>query len=249
MSFKDHFSGQPAAYAAFRPRYPPELYDFVAALPDRRRLAWDCGTGSGQAAVGLARYFERVVATDASAAQIAHAQAAAGVEYRVARAEASGLREGSVDLVTVAQALHWFDIPAFLAEAARVLLPGGALAVWTYGEPALVEAALDEPFQRYTRQLLGSYWPPERQLVREGYRTLTLPFQEIDCPQLILEYDWTLAELGGYVGTWSATRAYVAARRNDPIPALLRLLAPAWGAAGARRRVRWPLVLRAGRKA
>ncbi len=132
MSFKDHFSGHAAVYASFRPGYPPALIDFVTSLAPGRSLAWDCATGNGQAAVCLAEHFERVIATDASAAQLAQATPHPNVEYRQAPAEQSGLADGSVDLLTVATALHWFDFDRFYAEAERVLAPGGALAAWAY---------------------------------------------------------------------------------------------------------------------
>ena len=133
MSFKDHFSGHAADYRSFRPRYPRDLFAKLTALTNGKQLAWDCATGSGQAAVHLAHYFDRVVATDASAKQIANAETAPGITYSVAPAEASGLDAASVDLLTVAQAIHWFDLDAFAAEAERVLKGSGILAAWTYG--------------------------------------------------------------------------------------------------------------------
>ena len=141
--FKDHFSGHARHYAAHRPGYPAELFDFLAAECRARDLAWDCATGNGQAARSLASRFRRVVATDASAEQIASAEPAEGVDFYVAPAEASALPAGSVDLVTVAQALHWFNIERFFEEADRVLKPGGLLACWSYHH-CRVEPAIDE---------------------------------------------------------------------------------------------------------
>jgi SAM-dependent methyltransferase len=245
VTFADHFSGRAAAYAAYRPDYPAALFAYLAGLLPRHRLAWDCATGSGQAALGLATHFARVVATDASAAQLAHARPHPRVEYRVALAEASGLAAGSADLVTVAQALHWLDLDAFYAEARRVLAPDGTLAVWTYGDCVLGEPALDRVVGRYNEETVGSYWTPERQLVRDGYRTLPFPFREVDPPAFTLERTWTVAELAGYLRTWSATSRYVAARGHDPVDDVEAELRSAWGGA-ERRPVRWPLALRVG---
>jgi ubiquinone/menaquinone biosynthesis C-methylase UbiE len=126
MNFKDHFSKQAADYAIFRPSYPQELFAYLGSIAPSRGLAWDCGTGNGQAAVGLTSVFDRVIATDASAKQIANAHPHKRVDYRVARAEESGLESANVDLILIAQALHWFDLDRFYAEARRVLKPDGA---------------------------------------------------------------------------------------------------------------------------
>jgi SAM-dependent methyltransferase len=160
-TFKDHFSSASDRYAAYRPDYPAALFAWLAGLCAERELAWDCATGSGQAALGLAPHFRRVVATDASAEQVRHAAPHPLIDYRVAPAEASGLADHSVDLVTVAQAAHWFDLPRFYAEAARVLKPGGAIAVWGYGR-MLLPGEMDGLFQRFYAKTVGPYWPPER---------------------------------------------------------------------------------------
>lgn len=246
--FSDHFSGVAGAYAEFRPRYPDGLFDWLARAAPGRRLAWDCATGSGQAAVPLARHFESVVATDASADQVAAATPDPRVRYRVAPAEQSGLASGSADLVTVAQALHWFDRPAFYREAARVLREEGLLAVWTYGHPRLDDSAADAVFQEFYSGTVGPCWPPERALVDAGYRTIEFPFEEIDPPAFEMETRWPLAGLIGYVGTWSATTRFRATHGIDPVPALARDLAAAWGDPETPRRIRWPLAIRAGRR-
>ncbi len=246
-SFSDHFSGVSSAYAEFRPRYPDSLFAWLAGLPAGRGLAWDCATGSGQAAIGLASRFERVVATDASAEQIGAAVPHPHVDYRVAPAEASGLDSESVDLVTVAQALHWLDRPAFFAEVRRVLRPDGAVAAWAYGNPRVDETRADEVLRRFTSETVGPYWPPERALVDAEYRTIDFPFAEIEPPAFPMEAWWPLSALLGYIGTWSATTRFRASQGYDPLPALAARLRHFWGDPETPRRIEWPLALRVGR--
>ncbi len=245
-SFKDHFSSAAGRYAAYRPDYPAGLFAWLADRCSERDAAWDCATGNGQAALGLAPYFHRVVATDASAEQVCHAEPHPAVDYRVAPAEASGLADRSVDLVTVAQAAHWFDLPRFYAEVARVLKPGGLLALWGYGRMVLPEQ-MDEAFLRFYAETVGPYWPPERALIDDAYRSLDFPFAEIAAPPFFIEVEWTLPRLLDYLSTWSAVKRYQAAREHDPLPALQAELAPLWGAPHAAKKLQWPLFLRVGR--
>lgn len=243
----DYFSTQAATYAAFRPTYPRDLFAFVAASAPRRTLVWDCGTGSGQAALALADDFDRVIATDTSAKQLAQAAPHPRIEYRVAPAEASGLPNHAADAVTVAQALHWFDTARFFAEARRVLVPGGLLAVWTYNDAVLDDPDLNRVLRRYDTEIVGPCWPPERQLVRDGYRTIPFPFTPVAAPEFLLVREWTLAELAGYVRSWSATTRYAAEHAVDPVVELETELLREWGDPTTRRVVRWPLVVIAGR--
>lgn len=245
--FKDHFSRVSGAYADFRPSYPAGLFDWLATMAPGRDLAWDCACGSGQASVDLAERFERVVSTDASAAQLAGALKHPRVDYREAPAEASGLADRSVDLIAVAQALHWFDRPRFYAEARRVLKPGGVLAVWSYGVQTLADARVNAHVQHFYNEVVGPYWPPERVLVEQGYRTLEFPFAELAAPKFEMTAHWSLPRLLGYFRSWSATGRYLTERGEDPVAALAERLAPDWGDPESEHVVTWPLAIRAGR--
>jgi ubiquinone/menaquinone biosynthesis C-methylase UbiE len=250
MAFQDLFSAQAATYAAIRPDYPPALFDFLQSIVERRNLAWDCATGNGQAALALAEFFERVIATDASAQQLAHARAHPRVEYHVAPAEASGLADGSADLITVAQALHWFDRDRFYAEATRVLVPHGVLAVWSYGDPAMPDDnALDAALQHFNLVTLGPYWPAGRGLVGGAMRQLVFPFAEIAAPPIDIVRRWTLSELALYVRSWSSRAAYLKRHGADPVSPFLETLAPIWGDPETRHEVRWKVTMRVGRAA
>lgn len=247
MAFHDHFSGHAADYARFRPRYPNSLFAELAALCPRRNQAWDCGTGNGQAAVALAEYFDRVIATDASAQQIAEAEPHARVSYRAVDACESGLEEASIDLVTVAQALHWFDMSRFFAEVRRVLRMGGIVAVWCYGLQSLGEP-FDAVLRRFYAETVGADWPPERVLVEQGYRTLDFPFEELPPPVAQMEQRLSLDGLLNYLGTWSAVKRFEQRVGSSPIPQLEAELLPLWGDRHQPRPAAWPLSIRVGRQ-
>ena len=248
MTFKDHFSQLAPQYAQFRPTYPPELFDYLAVLAPDRSLAWDCACGAGQASVALGERFGSVIATDASAQQIAAAHPHPHVHYQVAAAEQSGLPSGSVALVTVAQALHWFDLPRFYAEVHRVLAERGVLAVWTYGVLHLEDGQIDALLQHFYATTVGPYWPPERRLVEDGYRALPFPFTELTPPAFSMQTRWDLPHLLGYLRTWSATARYVEKVGRDPVVALAAQLEPLWSDPQTPRTISWPLALRIGRE-
>ncbi len=246
--YADHFSHGAPSYATCRPGYPDELFAYLASLVDGRELAWDCAAGSGQATLGLVNHFDQVVATDLSRSMLDQAPVHRRIEYRVAPAHASGLATATVDLVTVAQALHWLDTSAFYAEVERVLVPGGLLAVWTYGAPQLDEPALERELAHFYSQVVGPCWPPERRHVESGYRTLPFPFPDLQPPGFTMEQHWTLSQLLGYVRTWSATTRFREQVGHDPVDQLEQDLAAHWGDPSAPRSVRWPLSLRVGRR-
>lgn len=245
--FKDHFSGASSDYQRNRPTYPNALFEFLAAQAPGRSSAWDCATGTGQAAQRLARYFERVIATDGSETQIANALRDPRIDYRVATAEASGLENAAVDLVTVAQALHWFDIPAFFGEARRVLKPRGIIAIWSYNL-LTIEPAIDALINHLYGPVLDAYWPPERRLVESDYRDIEFPFRQLATPAFAMESHWTLEQLLGYLRTWSAVRRFQDERGIDPVIATGEALLPLWGERESVKAIRWPLPVRIGVK-
>lgn len=252
MGFRDHFSAQATEYAAFRPTYPPALAAWLAERTPGRSLAWDCATGQGQAARLLAAHFDRVVATDASEKQIEHARGGDRIEFRVADAAASGLPDESCDLVTVAQAAHWFDLPAFYAEARRVLRPRGVLALWCYVLLFTGDSSIDAVAHGFQNDDMGPYWPPGREIVDAKYTTIPFPFERIDtggpgAPAFHMEMSWTRDDLIGYVSSWSSVTRYRAAHGRDPMPAFADRVRAIW-AEGRVIDVRWPLYLLAGRR-
>lgn len=242
--FKDHFSERSADYAANRPTYPTQLARFLAEHSPGRGVALDCGCGTGQLSVQLAEHFAHVVATDASVAQIAATTPHPSVCYRVASAEASGLAPASADLIVAAQAEHWFDLPAFYAEAKRVAVPGALLALVTYGV-FHVEGDVEPLIQEFYWKTIGPFWPPGREHVEDGYRSLPFPTGEIGSPDMAIELTWTRGELLAYVDTWSAMRAAEKTIGRKPFEDFASKLAEAWPD-GERRDVRWPLSIRAG---
>lgn len=244
-TFPDHFSKQAGDYARYRPSYPASLYEHLASLTLGHDCAWDVGTGNGQAAIGLARYFRSVVATDPSEQQIKLAQPHERVTYRVALAEGSGLEDRSIDLIAVALAVHWFDLDRFYAEATRVMKPKGILAVWCYNLTEITPE-VDRVMKSYYHEVLGEFWPPQIRWVNEHYRTLPFPFAEIATPKFAVEAMWSLRDLLGYLSSWSAAQKYKEVHGVDPLGEKQAEFEAAWGA-DHDRVVRWPLYLRVGK--
>ncbi len=244
-TFKDCFSGHAADYRAFRPTYPQELFAYLASVAPARELVWDCGTGNGQAAVLLADHFSRVLATDASAEQVKNAETRANIEYAVALAEQCPLADASADLVTVAQALHWFDHDRFYAEVKRVCKASGVIAATCYYATS-VGPDFDQVLRRW-EEFIRPYWTPERAWVDAGYRTIPFPFEELPAPRFALSVGSSLAQFLGYLGTWSATKLFVAAHGFDPLARFAAEFGAAWGDPATVRTVSWNLAIRVGR--
>jgi len=247
MTFADHFSSQANAYAAFRPSYPDALGAYLASVAPGRAQVWDCATGSGQAATMLARHFDQVVATDASAAQLRHAEPHDGVRYELATAEASGLPTHSCDAIVVAQAVHWFNLPAFYAEVRRVLKPGGVLAVWCYLLMESGDAEVDAALRYLQYERLGTYWPAGRELVDDHYHSLPFPFPTLDTPAFEMTARWTHTDVMGYLSTWSAVARCRQLEGQDPLIPFATQLQHVWPTSRETLSIRWPLYLKAGK--
>lgn len=245
-SFKDHFSGHSVDYARFRPDYPQTLFQYLSGLAPANNVAWDCATGNGQAAYSLARYFEQVIATDASRQQIENARPHPAIQYRVEPAEHTSITDNSVDLITVAQALHWFEFDAFFSECNRVLKPEGILAVIAYSF-LNIQTDIDALLNEFYHRVIGPYWPAERRYIDEGYASVPFPFEVIHPPAFEMSREWSLDELGGYLRTWSATQHYIQDRGTDPVVQVLEELQSLWGPRQQTKTVRWPLTLKIGR--
>lgn len=247
---KDYFSAQSSLYQRFRPAYPDELYTWLLRDAPRAARVWDCATGNGQAALALARHGCTVYATDHSQAQLDAAPAASGIHYLRANAEAAPFADRSLDLVTVAQALHWFDFEPFYAEVARVVKGGGLIAAWTYSFLSVTPqlgTAIDSAIRSFYHEVIGAYWPPERHWVDEQYRTIPFPFERVHPPRFSIDVAWDLNATLGYISSWSAVQQYQRARGHDPVPLLADTLAGVWGDADQKRPLSWPLDLCIGR--
>jgi SAM-dependent methyltransferase len=242
---KNWFDQGGAAYAQFRPEYPPELAQFLGTIALPSSLAVDVGCGNGQLTVQLAEHFDQVLGLDPSADQIANAQTHERVRYLCAPAEKLPVDAASVGLITAAQAAHWFDLPAFYAEARRVGKKDAVIALISYGVLELDEA-LQARFDTFYRSEIGPYWPAERKLVDSGYRDIAFPFHERAAPPMEIRKQWNLSELLGYISTWSAVRKAKEAGRASILASFAEELAALWGDGEQRRRVAWPINMRLG---
>lgn len=241
--FKDYFSGVSTSYRDYRPHYPEKLFKHLAHIAPSRSTAWDCATGNGQAARLLVRYFDRVIATDASESQVKNAETVERVTYRVEPAESTGFETQSVDLVTVAQALHWFDLSAFEQEVRRVCKSRAVLAVWSY---ALFHSkpSVDTVIEKIYNGILGDYWTEERRIVEQGYKDVLFPFEPLDSPSFAMRAQWSLDHMLGYLSTWSAAKRYQDRNGEDPVALIADELTHAWGDAQSRLDVSWPLTVK-----
>lgn len=245
MAFQDHYSAYAAEYVKHRPVYPAGLFAFLASRAPAKDLAWDAGTGSGQAALGLAEHFGAVRATDPSREQLAEAPRHPRVSYQVGDEGQSGLPEASSDLITAAQAAHWFDMERFIGEARRVSRPGTVVALWGYGL-CTIGAGIDPIIRRFYTEAVGAFWPAGRRHIDEAYRSLPFPLPEVAFPEMAIELRLDLAGLGAYIQTWSAVHRKVQAEGGDPVAPLLKELATVWGDPAVARQVRWRLFGRIG---
>ncbi|MES1214784.1 MAG: class I SAM-dependent methyltransferase [Bacteroidota bacterium] len=223
---KDNFSRQSDLYSKFRPVYPQELYDFIIGNLKERKVAWDCGTGNGQAAQELSKYFEQVFATDISQKQIDNAYKAGNIIYSVQPAEKTNFADNSFDLISVSQALHWFQFDEFYSEVKRVARPGAWIAVWMYGLLNISPEIDEIVCVQFYKNTLGIYWDYERKFVDENYSTIPFPFREIQTPLFEIHYKWTLQELEGYLNTWSALQKFIAINQFNPVDVIIQKIKP-----------------------
>lgn len=246
-TFKDNFSSHAATYAEHRVSYPPELFEFLSTQIENHQLVWDCGTGNGQAAVQLAQFFEKVYATDPSAAQIENAFLRPNIEFKVEKAEDCSLPDHSADLITVAQALHWFNFESFYKQVNRVLKPGGVFAAWCYDRPHSDDKRIDEIIAHMHDNIVGPFWQQENLMVEREYIDIPFPFREIETPAFEIREQWTTDRLLGHLNSWSATQRFIKAGNVDPMPALAERLQSAVQAQDQAIPLRWKLVVKAGR--
>lgn len=245
-AYKDRFSFQAAEYRRFRPTYPLELFDYLSSLTEEHTAAWDCATGNGQSAVALASHYSKIIATDASSSQIQQAIRHKNVDYHTAPAHNNDVDDSSIDLVTVAQAVHWFSHRQFYSEVSRVLKPHGVIAVWAYHLP-LVNPETDKLVEYLYATVLRPFWEDEIRHIETGYRDLPFPFIKLQTPQFSMKANWNLREFTGYIETWSATAAYRQKNGRSPVEEMMQPLHKAWENPESKKTLSWPLILMAGR--
>ncbi len=240
------FSDKSDIYARARPTYPDEIFHFIKDLCTEHKLAWDCATGNGQAAKGLANVFERVIATDISKEQIAHHLPLDNVEFSVCPAEVTPFADASFDLVNVAQALHWFDFERFWPEVKRVLKPGGVFITYAYGF-FQINPEIDALVDRNIHRVIAPFWAKNNQLIMNAYRDVDFPFEKLPVPQMEIVVEWSFEQMMDYLHSWSATRRCMDKQGTDFFEHARGELQGVWGAPDTVRAVKMPMVIVAGR--
>ncbi len=244
-SFKDLFSHQAQSYAKFRPTYSDELFSYLNSLPQHHDCLWDCGTGNGQAAIVMAQYFKQVIATDPSEQQLKNASTHDKVTYKVATAESSGINDNSINMVTVAQALHWFNFEKFNQEVQRVLKKDGVIAVWCYQNYTTPYNQLNEISNEFYFKITAPHWAPERKHIDEGYANIPFPYKEIDTPQFTIEREMTKEDLLNYLNTWSPINMLLKQTGENLVETWMR---PKLEAIALPEKIHltWPVIMRVG---
>ena len=245
--FKDHFSSASNNYKTYRPNYPSELFTWLASQCKDTSSVWDCGTGSGQAAIEHSIHFSQVLATDASDAQIKQAEPRNNITYKVSPAEDLDVPDNSFDLITVAQAIHWFNLPKFFKTVDRVLKPGGLLAIWGY-QFIHTDTEIDKLISHFHSNIVGPYWPTERKLLNEGYKDISFPYKRLPIPEFSMQVTWNLSQLTGYLDTWSAVKEYERINNHNPTKNITDQLEKLWGKGNETKSITWPLIMYLGKK-
>ncbi len=241
---KDNFSTQSDQYAKYRPKYPNDFFDYLGTIIKNKHVAWDCGTGNGQVAIELAKRFTMVYATDISVAQLAQAQQLPNVIYSVQAAEKTNFPNDFFDLITVAQAIHWFDFEKFYGEIKRTAKPNAMLVVMGYGKIE-VSPEIDTIISDFYKNTIGNYWDKERKYIDELYKTIPFPFEEIETPSFSISYNWSLDHFMGYLGTWSAVKHYINDTMQNPLDVIENQLEDLWER-DVVKKIKFPLLLRIG---
>ena len=244
--FKDLFSKQSATYAKYRPGYPIALFEYLSSLVPEKNMAWDVATGNGQSAISLSRYFKQVIATDASEQQIAHATPAENIIYKTEPAEYSSLADESINLITVAQALHWFNFEKFYKEVNRVIKNNGIIAAWAYTIPSHNEE-VNQLINHFHDEVVGSYWQAENKLIIDEYKAIPFPFEAIASPQFMIEKQMNLCELIGHLQSWSATQKFIQDKKTDPTEKLFNQLLLYWKNPDESKNISWKIILKVGK--
>ena len=224
---KDNFSTQSEGYAKYRPQYPAELFAFINDHVKNKNLAWDCATGNGQSAKELSTYFSKVHATDISQNQLDNAVKKENITYAKEPAEQTSLKDASVDLTTVSQALHWFNFDKFYAEVKRVSAPDAMIAVWLY-HLISINPEIDAVVRSYHFETLMKYYDAERVHVDDGYANIPFPFKEIECPLFTIKLNWSIEDFEGYFNTSSAVQKYIKQHNESPLPDFIKNIKRLW---------------------
>lgn len=244
-TFKDNFSKQSQVYSLYRPTYPVELFEYLNSLTEQHQLAWDCGTGNGQSAISLARYYETVYATDPSDQQINNAMPHSNIIYKVEKAEQCGLNDSVADLVTIAQALHWFEFNTFYAEVKRVLKPNGIIAAWAYGVPS-ISPEIDSLVNYFHDHVVGEFWQRENKLIDKEYATIPFPFAPLTTPVFTIQKNMSFSGLMGLINSWSAVQRYIDIKGANPAVQFGQELTKQWGNTEDQKPATWKLILKLG---
>ncbi len=241
------FNKHASVYAQFRPTYPVEIYEYLRTVSPSNELAYDVGTGNGQCAVALSEYFKYVIASDLSKEQIANAVHKKNVTYLVSEAHESNILSSTVDLITVATAIHWFNFDNFYAECQRILKKDGVLAAWSYGWHECEIKEITKIIQIFGKEILKDYWSPQPKLIWEEYRTIPFPFKELNAPKFFQKLNWDLSDLLGYLTTWSATQKYIEAKKENPVDLVYNELVNLWQKPSVKLEFNCPIYMRIGR--
>ena len=247
-TFIDNFSKQADSYQKFRPSYPSELFEFLSSLTSEHQLSWDCGTGNGQSANSLTNYYEKIFATDPSAQQIDNAKLHKQITYKAETAENTSLENKTVDLITVAQAVHWFEFDNFYSEVKRVLKQNGIIAVWAYGLPT-INNSVDEIIKHFHDNIVGEFWQAQNRLIEKEYKTIPFPFEQISTPNFYIKKELTFFDILGLLKSWSATQKYIDKHHQNPIDLIENELLEIWGEKEIEKSATWKLILMVGRNA